>query len=118
MQANDAILLGCPGTDLARSAADFHLNGGHVFVGDASTDPVGWIGEAGPGLPNAINHSLGDLVDSSAGLGSDPAHEGFGAVRFRAEVPGSNMISTDDHSHYYKRGSESLFSMTEIVSGH
>jgi hypothetical protein len=118
MQANDAVLLGCPGTDLAHSAADFHLNGGNVYVGDASTDPVGWIGESGPGIPNAINHTLGDLVGSSAGLGADPAHEGFGAVRFRAEVPGSNMISTADHSHYYKLGSESLRSMTDIVSGH
>lgn len=118
MTANDAVLLGCPGTDLARSAADFHLNGGQVYVGDASTDPVGWIGESGAGLPNFVNDSLGNLVGSSAGLGSDPAHEGFGAVRFRAEVPGSDMISTDDHSHYYKMGSESLRSMTDIVSGH
>jgi Alpha/beta hydrolase len=118
MQANDAVLLGCPGTDMAHSAADFHLNGGQVYVGDASTDPVGWIGESGAGLPNFINDSLGNLVGSSAGLGADPAHEGFGAVRFDAEVPGSDMVSTADHSHYYKMGSESLRSMTDIVSGH
>ena len=40
MHANDAVLLGCPGTDLARSAADFNLDGGNVYVGSASTDPV------------------------------------------------------------------------------
>ncbi|WP_343571956.1 alpha/beta hydrolase [Mycobacterium sp.] len=118
MHANDAILLGCPGTDVAKSAADFHLPPGHVFVGDASTDPVGWLGEAGPGLPNVFNHSLGDLIGSSAGLGSDPAHEGFGAVRFRAEVPDAESVKPTDHSHYYHRGSESLFSMGNIVSGH
>lgn len=33
MHANDAVLLGCPGTDMARSAEQFHLDGGHVFVG-------------------------------------------------------------------------------------
>jgi hypothetical protein len=118
MQANDAVLLGCPGTDLAHSAQDFHLNGGQVFVGDASTDPVGWLGEAGTSLPNGLNDSLGNLVGSSAGLGDDPAHAGFGAVRFKAEVPGSDFFDTSDHSHYYFKGSEALHSMTDIVSGH
>jgi hypothetical protein len=118
MQANDAVLLGCPGTDMAHSAADFHLNGGQVFVGDASTDPVGWIGESGAGVPNLVNQSLDNVFGSSAGLGADPAHEGFGAVRFHAEVPGSDQLSRDDHSHYYNMGSESLRSMTDIVSGH
>lgn len=32
MHANDAVLLGCPGTDLAHSAASFHLDGGRVYV--------------------------------------------------------------------------------------
>ena len=45
MHANDAVLIGCPGTDLAHNAASFHLDGGHVYVGDASTDPVGMLGE-------------------------------------------------------------------------
>ncbi|MBV9515548.1 MAG: hypothetical protein JO280_16155, partial [Mycobacteriaceae bacterium] len=31
--ANDVILLGSPGTDLAHSAKDFHLDGGNVYVG-------------------------------------------------------------------------------------
>ena len=38
MHADDVVLVGCPGTDLAHSAADFHLNeGGHLYVGAAST---------------------------------------------------------------------------------
>ncbi|MET0995697.1 MAG: alpha/beta hydrolase, partial [Mycobacterium sp.] len=34
MHADDVVLIGSPGTDLAHSAADFHLpEGGHVYVG-------------------------------------------------------------------------------------
>ena len=40
MRANDAVLLGSPGTDLAGNVADFHLDGGEVYVGAASTDPI------------------------------------------------------------------------------
>ena len=117
MHANDAVLLGCPGTDLARNAADFHLNGGHVYVGDASTDPIGWIGESGH-LPNWVNDASGHPVGSLAGLGSDPASDQFGSIRFDAEVPGSDGIHGSDHSHYYAMGSESLRAMTDIASGH
>ncbi len=117
MQANDAVLLGSPGTDVADSAADFHLNDGKVFVGDASTDPVGWLGEMGDTLPGELNDSLGNMIGPSAGLGTDPAFEDFGATRFRAEVPGADMIDPSDHSYYYTVGSESLRGMTEIVTG-
>ena len=43
--------------------------------------------------------------------------DGYGSTRFQAEVPG---ITTPwgDHSQYYTRGGESLFSMSDIVSGH
>jgi hypothetical protein len=118
LRADDAVLLGCPGTDLARSAADFHLSGGHVYVGDASTDPVGWIGETGPRLPDDLNDTLGHLVGASAGLGSDPAHKDFGATRFRAEVPGAHGLDPRDHSAYYAAGGDALRSMTEIATGH
>ncbi len=119
MHANDAVLLGCPGTDMAHSAADFHLDGGHVFVGDASTDPVGMIGQ----LNGVSKHffggdTAGQVMGSDPGLGADPAVDGFGSVRFRAEVPGSDSISAADHSHYYCPGSEALHSMADIVSGH
>lgn len=117
MQADDAILLGSPGTDVARSAADFNLDGGQVYIGDASTDPVGWLGQMGNTLPGELNDSLGNMVGPTAGLGADPAFEDFGATRFRAEVPGADMIDPSDHSYYYTVGSESLRSMTEIVTG-
>lgn len=118
MHANNAILLGCPGTDLARSAADFHLpEGGHVYVGAASTDPITWVSELGSTLQNYLNDKLGDLVGASAGLGSDPAADSFGSIRFHAEVTGADGLDSSDHSYYYTVGSESLRSMTDIVSG-
>lgn len=108
MRTNDAILIGCPGTDLAHTAGDFHLApGGHVFVGAASTDPITQLG----GLPQI--HVPGTGV--TLALGADPALDGFGSTRFKAEVPG---LTFNDHSHYYERGTESLFSMADIVSGH
>ncbi|BBX06622.1 alpha/beta hydrolase [Mycolicibacterium aichiense] len=108
MHTNDAILIGSPGTDMAKSAADFHLApGGHVFVGAASTDPVTQLG----GLPQV--HIPGTGVNLA--LGTDPAVDGFGSTRFKAEVPGWTI---NDHSHYFQRGTESLFSMADIVSGH
>ncbi|OBG78718.1 MULTISPECIES: alpha/beta hydrolase [unclassified Mycobacterium] len=119
MHANDAVLVGCPGTDLASRAADFHLQGGRLYVGAASTDAVSWIGESGTGLPTGLNDLLGAPVGPAAGLGADPAHASFGAVRFRAEVTGSHSVLPwfTDHSHYYDPGSESLHNMTEIVVG-
>lgn len=119
MRANDAVLTGCPGTDLAHSAADFHLDGGRLYVGAASTDAISWIGESGRGLPNGLNETLGGPLGPLAGLGTDPAHAGFGAARFRAEVAGSHSVMPwfTDHSHYYDVGSEALHNMTEIVTG-
>lgn len=117
LQANDAILLGSPGTDVAQNAGDFNVDGGQVYIGDASTDPVGWLGQMGNTLPDELNDSLGNMIGPSAGLGADPAFEDFGATRFRAEVPGADMIDPSDHSYYYTSGSESLRSMTQIVVG-
>lgn len=117
MQADNAVLLGSPGTDVAQSAADFGVDGDRVYIGDASTDPVGWLGQMGNALPGEINDTLGSMAGPSAGLGADPAFEDFGATRFRAEVPGADMIDPGDHSYYYTPGSESLRSMAEIVTG-
>lgn len=119
MHANDAVLIGCPGTDLAANAASFHLDGGHVYVGDASTDPVGMLGELN-GLSHYVNRDNigGQVLGLTPGLGADPAADGFGSVRFRAEVPGSDGINPHDHSYYYHRGSEALHSMADIASGH
>lgn len=116
-QGNDVILLGSPGTDLARSAKDFHLDGGNVYVGSASSDPVSWLGEAG-GVPNELNEALGYPFGRYAGLGTDPAGDGFGSVRFKAEVPGGGALSFRNHSHYFDSGGEALRAMAHIVTGH
>jgi Alpha/beta hydrolase len=110
MRTNDVVLVGSPGTDRAHSAADFHLPpGGHLYVGAASGDAVTWSpGHVRPGL---IGPTLG-------GLGDDPAVDGFGSVRFKAEVPGYTANPTYDHLHYFDDGSESLFSIADVVSGH
>jgi hypothetical protein len=119
MHANDAVLIGCPGTDLAPNAASFHLDGGHVYVGDASTDPVGMLGELN-GLSHYVNRDNvgGQVLGLTPGLGTDPAADGFGSVRFRAEVPGSDGVNPHDHSYYYHSGSEALHGMADITSGH
>jgi WXG100 family type VII secretion target len=110
MHADDVVLVGCPGTDLAHSAADFHLNaGGHLYVGAASSDPVTQLG-AIPQIPVPG-------TDFTVSLGGDPAMDGYGSTRFKAEVPGLTT-PWGDHSQYYTRGGESLFSMSDIVSGH
>src|SRR6476661_3717767 len=117
MHANDAVLIGCPGTDLARSAADFHLDGGNVYVGSASTDPVSYIGTAPEYLHDYLNRELHYPAGLNAGLGLDPAGDQFGSIRFDAEVAGRDGINTNDHSHYYDMGSESLRAMTYIATG-
>jgi Hydrolase N-terminal helical domain/Alpha/beta hydrolase len=110
MRTDDVVLVGSPGTDRADSAADFHLPpGGHLYVGAASGDVVTWSpGHVRPGL---LGPTLG-------GLGDDPSVDGFGSVRFKAEVPGYAASPIDDHLHYFDDGSESLFSVADVVSGH
>jgi hypothetical protein len=111
MHADDVVLVGSPGTDLAHSAADFHLApGGHLYVGAASGDAVTWSPGrvTGPGL---IGLNFG-------GLGDDPAEDGYGSTRFKAEVPGNSANPLYDHTHYFDEGSESLFSIADVASGH
>lgn len=111
MNTDDVVLVGCPGTDMAHSAADFHLNeGGHLYVGAASSDPVSLLGSAIPQTPVPG-------TGWSVALGDDPAMDDYGSTRFKAEVPGLTS-PIGDHSQYYTRGGESLFSMSDIVSGH
>lgn len=110
MVADDVVLVGSPGTDLARNADDFHLpDGGHVYVGAASSDPVTHLA----GEPRISVPGSGVTV----GLGGDPAADGYGSVRFKAETPGLTSPS-EDHGSYFDPGSESLFSIGDIVSGH
>jgi pimeloyl-ACP methyl ester carboxylesterase len=111
MRADDIVLVGSPGTDMARTASDFHLpDGGHVYVGSAATDPVTNIA----GMPQHAPV----LPIEPIGLGADPAADGFGSTRFKAEVPGWTWQSGNDHDDYFETGSESLYSMADITSGH
>lgn len=106
MHADDVVLVGCPGTDLAKSAADFHLPpNGHLYVGSASTDIVTNLGSPHLNVPGV-------------GLGTDPAMDGFGSTRFHAEAAEFSPNPIDEHTSYFKKGSESLFSVADIVSGH
>lgn len=110
MRADDVVLVGSPGTDLARSANDFHLPaGGHVYVGAASSDPVtGFGGEPQLPVPG---------TSATVGLGSDPAAQGYGSTRFKAEPAGPRLPMTG-HGSYFSPGGESLFSIGDIASGH
>ncbi|MDQ2625863.1 MAG: hypothetical protein M3Y90_02525, partial [Actinomycetota bacterium] len=87
---------------------DFHLPpDGHVYVGAASADPItGFAGE--PQLP---------IPGTTIGLGPDPADDGYGSTRFKAETPWPSAPMAG-HSRYFKPGTESLFSIGDIVSGH
>jgi hypothetical protein len=108
MHTDDVVMVGCPGTDMAKSASDFHLAaGGHLYVGDASADTVSWLG-----------HSTVQTPVGGIGLGPDPAMDGYGSTRFKAEVPGHSANPFHDHSHYFDKYSESLFSIGDVVSGH
>jgi pimeloyl-ACP methyl ester carboxylesterase len=113
LDADDVVLVGSPGTDLARTASDFHLPaGGHVYIGAASTDPVTNLAGIPVPLPDA------GLAPGPIGLGADPAADGFGSTRFKAEVQGWTLGSWTDHERYFDNGSESLFSIADVTSGH
>lgn len=112
MRADDVVLVGAPGTDLAHSAADFGLPaGGHVYVGAAATDPVTNLA----GIPGHFPGT--ELPLGRAGLGADPAADGFGSTRFKSEFGGWSWEPWADHDRYFESGSESLFSIAAIASG-
>ncbi len=105
--ADDIVMLGSPGPGRGVSeAADLGVGPGHVWVGTASSDPVGRIGGLGwvGGGP----------------LGPDPAGEEFGAHRFRAEDADRHVgvdLSPDQHLGYWDPGSESLDNLVQITTG-
>jgi hypothetical protein len=57
------------------------------------------------------------FTDVTVALGNDPAEDGFGSTRFKAEVPGLSA-PWSDHSSYLTPGSESLYSIATIASGY
>jgi hypothetical protein len=79
-----------------------------VYVGAASTDPITHLGGIQGHLPG---------TGVTIGLGDDPAVEGYGSTRFKAEAPGLTF-PLKDHSSYFTPGNESLFSIGDIASGH
>lgn len=90
----DVVLIGSPGAGVDH-ARDLHVPPGHVYVGANSSDPVSYLDW----------------------FGKDPTHESFGATRFVAEDPTSNVyrLDFDDHSKYYRAGSVSLRNIVNVV---
>lgn len=99
---NYAAIIGSPGTDAA-NVGELGMQDKPVYVGSASRDPVTTVAQA---------------------FGHDPASQGFGAVRFKAEATDRQGFSLEDHSKYYdyipgtQRPSESLRALSLITSGH
>ncbi|MCY0997626.1 alpha/beta hydrolase [Myxococcus sp. MISCRS1] len=105
LRADDLVLIGSPGAGSAKSVKDYDgpLANGHVWSGSASRDFVSWLN--GSNLP-------GDP------LGQDPTEDLFGAKRFTAEATDRGDKSNfEDHSKYYRAGSESLGNLADIVTG-
>ncbi|MFG1794733.1 alpha/beta hydrolase [Nocardia sp. NPDC049149] len=102
LHANDVVLLGPVSTDEARSAADFRVDGGHVYIGKASNDLNAHAGQAWLGGP-------------------DPIDRDYGATRIKAEAPESYSSPIDysmqAHLHYFTAGSESLYATALVASG-
>ncbi len=134
------VLIGSPGAGPAKTAADFGLPPGRVFVGAASGDPVttevqqeGDPKQAGGVLQRSANHVdqsglLGGALDLTPlsmtlsgfkgfSLGADPAAAKFGATRFHAEARNKDTFDFDNHSEYFAAGSESLSNIAAIVGG-
>lgn len=148
---DDIVLVGSPGTG-ANSADDLGVGSGHVYVGAAENDPVtrapskaeaqglgmGALGGASVGA--ALGGPVGAAVGGAGGaamayfaqdaqtpesgiwFGTDPAHEDFGARRFRVDDgPHAvlDMGGVKAHSNYFDpdRDEESADNIALIVAG-
>ncbi len=111
LPVDDVVLVGSPGVgEHADHAGDLQVDGGHVWVGAASSDPISWLG----------NHGWVNLenLTEGGGLGTDPANDDFGGTRFDAEAPGGHGgLHLGDHSSYFTPGSESLDNIAHVVNG-
>jgi hypothetical protein len=95
MRADDIVLLGSPGSTVPH-ASDLKVGQDHVWVGSASQDIVSHLGH----------------------FDVDPSSATYGGTRFQAENEGffhANPIY--DHVHYFDRQSESLYNMSQVVTG-
>lgn len=107
---DDVAFVGSPGVGGdVRTAADLEVPAGHVWVGADSRDPITRLGDTG-------EVGLGTLA--GGGLGRNPAEDGFGAVRFRAETSNHRGGPLAEHSTYFDPGSESLANLARIATGH
>lgn len=113
MRADDIVLVGSPGTDLARTAADFHLpEDGRVYVGSVlSTDPVTAIAGINGTLP-----FTGQPTPRSASAPTRPPTVSA-PPGLLAEVPGWTWKPWTEHTGYFDAGIESLFSIADVTSG-
>ncbi|MFC9603560.1 alpha/beta hydrolase [Streptomyces niveus] len=148
---DDIVLVGSPGTG-ADSAADLGVGRGHVYVGAAENDPVtrmpakgeaqgmgmGALGGASAGA--VLGGPVGAAVGGAGGaavayfaqdaqtekseiwFGTDPAHEDFGARRFRVEDgprPVLDMGGVKAHTNYFDpdRDEVSARNVAKIVAG-
>jgi pimeloyl-ACP methyl ester carboxylesterase/uncharacterized protein YukE len=131
VDVDEAVAIGSPGLGAnADDASEIDVPDGHFFVGRNSDDPVADLGDKG-------------WVDKGtafgAGLGNDPSEDDFGGRRFQAEdtgrggppegwvdlTPGvpdtiiwEHANSIEMHTSYYEPNSESLWNMSQIVTGH
>lgn len=148
---DDIVLVGSPGTG-ADSADDLGVGRAHVYVGAAENDPVTRMpakGEAqgmgmgalgGASVGAALGGPVGAAVGAAGGatmayfaqdaqteeseiwFGTDPAHEDFGARRFRVDEgrrPIMDMGGVDAHSNYFDPGKDvtSADNIARIVVG-
>ncbi|MFE4608056.1 alpha/beta hydrolase [Streptomyces niveus] len=148
---DDIVLVGSPGTG-ADSADDLGVGRAHVYVGAAENDPVTRMpakGEAqgmgmgalgGASVGAALGGPVGAAVGGAGGatmayfaqdaqteeseiwFGTDPAHEDFGARRFRVDEgrrPILDMGGVDAHSNYFDpdKDEESADNIALIVAG-
>lgn len=111
IDVDDIVFLGSPGVGGdADHASDLDVDEGHVWAGLNSRDVVGQLGNHG---------SVHGETLFGAGLGDDPAEDDFGAHRFQAESTTRNehVNNTADHSKYYDPDTESLYNISQIVTG-
>ncbi|WP_345526184.1 alpha/beta hydrolase [Nocardioides endophyticus] len=108
---DDLVFVGSPGvggeTD---DVGDTGIDPDHVWAGSNSRDPIADLG----------NHGWLHLESAlgGPGLGDDPAEDDFGANRFQAESTSRpDFLDVGEHSRYFDHGSESLYNLSQIVSG-
>lgn len=146
--AEDIVLLGSPGTG-ARSADELGVGREHVYVGAAENDPVTAMpakieargmatgAMSGAAVGAAMGGPVGAVVGGFGGgaaayfaqdaqaddreiwYGTDPAHEAFGARRFRVADgprPIADMGGVDAHTRYFD-DEQSARNIAKIVAG-